>query len=186
MAYQIVSRMLEDRFRYLLLLAFLVIGLLAMLDIVADLREGTDFVHIMIEVVVFVVAISGAIGLFLRLLAIARSSRQQVELMSLELQQNQDAARQWREEAQGLLRGLGASINKQFERWQLTASEKETALFLLKGLSHKEVAGIRGVSEATARQQAGAIYRKAGLGGRHDLSAFFLEDLALPPTEGQP
>ena len=53
-------------------------------------------------------------------------------------------------------------------------------MFLLKGLSHKEVAYARGVSEATARQQAGAVYKKAGLLGRHDLAAFFLEELALP------
>jgi hypothetical protein len=30
------------------------------------------------------------------------------------------------------------------------------------------------------RQQAGSIYRKAGLGGRRDLAAFFLEDLLGP------
>jgi DNA-binding NarL/FixJ family response regulator len=36
------------------------------------------------------------------------------------------------------------------------------------------------VSETTVRQQARAIYRKAGLSGRHDLAAFFLEDLLGP------
>ncbi len=39
---------------------------------------------------------------------------------------------------------------------------------------------MRNISEATARQQARAVYRKAGLAGRHDLAAFFLEDLVLP------
>jgi DNA-binding NarL/FixJ family response regulator len=53
-------------------------------------------------------------------------------------------------------------------------------LLLLKGLSHKEVAKVRSVSEATARQQARAVYKKGGLSGRHDLAAFFLEDLMLP------
>jgi DNA-binding NarL/FixJ family response regulator len=57
------------------------------------------------------------------------------------------------------------------------------ALLLLKGLSHKEVAGLREVSETTVRQQARAIYRKAGLSGRHDLAAFFLEDLLGPRGE---
>jgi DNA-binding CsgD family transcriptional regulator len=41
---------------------------------------------------------------------------------------------------------------------------------------------MRGISEATARQQARAVYRKAGVGGRNDLAAFFLEDLALPKS----
>lgn len=100
--------------------------------------------------------------------------------MSLELQRNRDEATEWRNETKTLLQGLGAAINKQFEVWHLTPSEKEIGLFLLKGLSHKEVAYLRGVSEATARQQARSIYKKAGLSGRHDLSAFFLEELALP------
>jgi len=56
---------------------------------------------------------------------------------------------------------------------------------LLKGLSHREIADIRGVSERTVRQQSRALYRKAGLSGRADLAAYFLEDLLLPtsPTE---
>ena len=53
-------------------------------------------------------------------------------------------------------------------------------MLLLKGLSHKEIAAIRNVGEATVRQQAGSIYRKAGLEGRRDLAAFFLEDLLGP------
>jgi hypothetical protein len=44
------------------------------------------------------------------------------------------------------------------------------------------VPSIRAVSEATARQQAAAVYRKAGVAGRHDLAAFFLEDLLAPRT----
>jgi DNA-binding CsgD family transcriptional regulator len=79
------------------------------------------------------------------------------------------------------LAGLGVAIDRQFERWALSPAEKEVALLLLKGLSHKEIAGVRSVTEATARQQARAVYKKAGLSGRHDLSAFFLEDLLLPP-----
>ncbi len=45
-----------------------------------------------------------------------------------------------------------------------------------------EVAALRGVGEATVRQQARAIYRKAGLAGRNELAAFFLEDLLGPRT----
>ena len=45
------------------------------------------------------------------------------------------------------------------------------------------MAGIRDTSEATIRQQALAIYRKSGLRSRSELSAFFLEDLLLPPAD---
>ena len=60
-------------------------------------------------------------------------------------------------------------------------AEEEVGLLLLKGLSMKEIADLRGTSERTAREQAGAVYAKAGLSGRAELSAFFLEDL-LPPA----
>jgi DNA-binding CsgD family transcriptional regulator len=76
--------------------------------------------------------------------------------------------------------GLGAAIEKQFERWALSKSEAEVGLLLLKGLSHREIGEVRGVSERTVREQARAVYRKAGLSGRSALSAFFLEDLLLP------
>ncbi|MFC1362947.1 MAG: response regulator transcription factor, partial [gamma proteobacterium symbiont of Ctena orbiculata] len=49
-------------------------------------------------------------------------------------------------------------------------------------MSYKEIAVMRDVSEKTVRQQAHAIYRKAKLSGRAALSAFFLEDLLLPPN----
>ncbi len=170
----------ESRFRLILLAAFVFIGILAAIDITADIREGTDLTHIIVELFVFIVAIFSASAMSLRLLKEAKESRQLVSEMTLELQKNRDEATEWRNETQALLQGLSASINNQFERWGLTPSEKEIGLFLLKGLSHKEVAYIREVSEATARQQARSIYKKAGLSGRHDLAAFFLEELALP------
>lgn len=68
----------------------------------------------------------------------------------------------------------------QFSRWNLTEAERDVALLLLKGLSHKEVAAIRATSERTVREQARSLYAKAGLTGRAALSAFFLEDLIAP------
>ena len=62
-----------------------------------------------------------------------------------------------------------------------TSAEREVSLFLLKGLSTKEIAAARRTSDQTVRQQARAIYAKAGLSGRAELAAFFLEDLLLPP-----
>ena len=71
---------------------------------------------------------------------------------------------------------MGIQIN----RWGLSVSEKEIALLLLKGLSHKEIAEVRNTAERTARQQAQAVYDKSGLAGRAQLSAFFLKDLLAP------
>ena len=55
------------------------------------------------------------------------------------------------------------------------------AFLLLKGMSLKEIAEIRDTAEKTARVQSMSIYAKAGLSGRSELAAFFLEDL-LPAT----
>ena len=76
--------------------------------------------------------------------------------------------------------GLCAVIDAQFADWSLSSAEAEVAMLLVKGLSLKEVAGVRGTSERTTRKQAQATYRKAGLSGRAELSAFFLEDLLAP------
>ena len=76
------------------------------------------------------------------------------------------------------------SIDRQFQRWQLTPAEAEVGVLLLKGLTHKQVAEVRDTSERTVRQQARLLYRKAGLAGRSELAAFFLEDLLLPRQQG--
>lgn len=86
----------------------------------------------------------------------------------------------WRERARTALEGLGEAIEAQFEAWGLTPAEREVALWLLKGHSHKAIARVTDRSERTARQHAASVYQKAGLSGRAELSAFFLEDLMLP------
>lgn len=91
----------------------------------------------------------------------------------------------WRARAEKLLRGLGEEIDAQLHQWALTPAEKETALLLLKGFGHREIAALRGASERTVRQQAVAVYRKSGLSGRAEFSAFFLEDLLLPSAQVQ-
>ncbi|PIQ63077.1 MAG: hypothetical protein COV99_04685 [Bacteroidetes bacterium CG12_big_fil_rev_8_21_14_0_65_60_17] len=75
-------------------------------------------------------------------------------------------------------------MDGQFDMWHLTPTEKEIALFLVKGFSTKEIAHLTDRSERTVRQHAIAVYGKAGLGGRAQLAAFFLEDL-LSPTSGR-
>jgi DNA-binding CsgD family transcriptional regulator len=67
--------------------------------------------------------------------------------------------------------------------WARARRSLETALLLLKGYGHKEIASLLQKSERTVRQHAVAVYRKSGLAGRAELSAFFLEDLLLPGAE---
>lgn len=92
----------------------------------------------------------------------------------------------WQALAQNALRGLGEAMDRQFDEWALTPAEKETAMFLLKGYSHKETASLTGRGERTVRQHAVSVYRKSGLSGRAELAAFFFEDMLLPSGGGTP
>lgn len=67
-------------------------------------------------------------------------------------------------------------IKEQFDEWGLTEGEQQVAMFLLKGLSLKEISAVRETKEATVRQQASSVYAKSTLVGRHEFSAWFLED----------
>ena len=89
----------------------------------------------------------------------------------------------WRESARRALEGLAEAIDGKFGEWGLTPTEREVALLLLKGYSHKHIAQATARSERTVRQHSVAVYAKAGLAGRIELSAYFLEDLMLPEPE---
>ncbi len=83
----------------------------------------------------------------------------------------------WREQRRAEIAALGHAIEDQFKVWRLTAAEIDIAGLMLKGASLKEIALARDTSEATIRQQAQSVYRKSGLSGRAELSAYFLESL---------
>jgi DNA-binding CsgD family transcriptional regulator len=72
---------------------------------------------------------------------------------------------------------LLAIMQSEFARWNLSPSECEIALLMIKGLSMREIADARSVKEKTVRQQATHIYAKSGYAGRHELVAHFIEDL---------
>ena len=86
----------------------------------------------------------------------------------------------WQAQARRHVDGLARSIDRQLDQWQLSVAEKEIAFLLLKGLSLKDIARVRGTAEKTVRAQSAAVYAKSGLAGRTELSAFFLEDLLVP------
>jgi len=155
---------------------FALIAVLMAVDTVVDYRQSGSFVAQTFEILVFVAALTG-IAIHAWQLASARSRS---ERLDRELTETRAEAQRWSREARDVLKGLGVAIDSQFEKWGLTPAERDVALLQLKGLRHKEIAELRQTSERTVRQQALSIYRKAGLSGRTDLAAFFLEDLLLP------
>lgn len=159
-----------------------VFGLLALLallgiDIVDDLGHGGDVTHIATEALAFLTSFGLFSFVVFQWISEVRAERDLIAGEAGRLQLERNA---WREQASNALKGLAAEIDRQFNVWNLSYSEKEIALLILKGLAHKEIAEIRNTSERTVRQQAAAVYCKAGLQGKHQLFAFFLEDLMLP------
>jgi DNA-binding CsgD family transcriptional regulator len=159
---------------------FAAVAGLAGVDLLVDLGAGTTARHALLESATVLVGVVLAGVLLVR---IARDRRRlQADAASLRSSlalSHQDAER-WRREASKWTQGLGQAIDAQLAAWGLTPAEAEIALLLLKGLSHKEIAQLRGVAESSVRQQARAVYRKAHLQGRTELAAFFLEDLLAP------
>jgi DNA-binding CsgD family transcriptional regulator len=130
----------------------------------------------LVEIVPVVLSSVGVALLFM----LSKRQRDETVRVIRELELARAQGQRWRSEARTFLNGLGEAIDQQFSRWNLTDAEREVALLLLKGLSHKEIATVRAVSERTVREQARSVYLKAGLSGRVGLSAFFLEDLLAP------
>lgn len=153
------------------------VGLLMTLEIVEepDMTLG----EILFELIEPTLIVMTAVGVVYLLGRVRRQHEEQMTLMrDLEVARTEGA--QWRTDMRELLKGLSTAIDAQFDRWGLTPAEREVALLLLKGLSHKEVAVVRETSVLTIRQQARSVYTKSNLSGRAALSAFFLEDLLLP------
>lgn len=159
--------------------ALLLLAAVLCVDYLASAPARDLRVHAAIELTLMAIAVVAGVVLWWRFLALRRREH----LLLGDLDRARAEAERWKRDASDVLRGLGAAIDAQFERWTLSAAEREVALLLLKGLAHKEIADVRGTSEKTVRQQALSAYRKAGLTGRAELSAFFLEDLLLPSVE---
>lgn len=106
--------------------------------------------------------------------------RQDMRAVLSELEAARRDGAAWRAAVEHHVEGLKTAIDRQFDDWTMTPAERDVALLILKGFSHKEIASLRSTSERTIRQQAQSVYRKSGLGGKNALSAYFLEDLLSP------
>lgn len=77
-------------------------------------------------------------------------------------------------------------VEKQFTAWGLTPAERDVGLLALKGLDVAEIAAARGAAQGTVRAQLTRIYAKAGVSGRAQFAAWFVEDLleeGVPPGQ---
>jgi len=166
----------EPQLRWLLWVALGSILVGGTIDLLMDQPQTWLSFHVVFEMLMIAGALLMATTLWLGWYRAERSLQETRDRLA-ERQAERDA---WRESAEKALKGLGEAIDVQFRAWGLTPAEREVALLLLKGYSHKHIAVDTGRSERTARQHAAAVYQKAGLENRAELAAFFLEDLLLP------
>jgi DNA-binding CsgD family transcriptional regulator len=166
----------ERRSNLVIAAALAALVALLLIDLFGEVAAGTSAFHVIVEGSAILVGFA-AVGAIVRRL---RVSLRETHGLREQLATSRVDAERWARDARKLIEGLADAIDEQLGRWGLSAAEKDIALLLLKGLEHKEIAELRGVSETTVRQQARSLYRKAGLAGRHELAAFFLEDLLGP------
>lgn len=140
-------------------------------DVVGDLRADPTSVHFLFEAFV-----TGA--LVLGILFGAFALRRTIELLRAQ------------EQALDVARGaLSDVIDRQFTAWALTPAERDVGFLALKGLDVAEIAELRGAAQGTVRAQLTRIYSKAGVSGRAQFAAFFVEDLlgqGVPTLEATP
>ena len=153
-------------------------ALLLTLEVVTESDE-VAIVDLVVDAVTILLTIAAAGGV---VLLVQRMQVQHEEKIALirDLQIARTEGEAWRSKVQSHLNGFKIEIDNQFEDWGMTVAENEVGLLMLKGLSHKDIAALRGTSEATVRQQARSIYQRSALPGKSAFSAYFLEDLFAP------
>ncbi len=169
-----------SRLRVILVIALLSIVIGGIADLVMDDPDSWLSFHVVFEVLM----IAGALLMVTTLwLGWWRAAHEAAALQE-RLGEKTDERNRWRATSSEALEEFGRAIDAQFDAWNLTPAESEVALMLLKGYGHKQIAALTNRSERTVRQHAGVVYEKAGLGGRAELAAFFLQDLMLPRGGG--
>jgi DNA-binding CsgD family transcriptional regulator len=152
---------------------FLLIVAISVLDILTSTRPGREGLHLLQDSALCVLTSSLIVILFLN----DRAQRQRNEKLLLELEAARVNSTRASEQLIDAKRAFGEEIARQFSSWGLTRSEADIALLTLKGFTAKEIAGFRGVSEKTVRNQLTCIYRKSGTTGKMGFIAWFMEDL---------
>jgi DNA-binding CsgD family transcriptional regulator len=168
---------LSDRRLRILLAAVLLFAIIGgAVDLVLDAPDTRLSFHGIYEIALII----ASMGVFILLWRGWFEATHEVSAAKAELEAHRAERDAWRATAESALAGFGRAIEERFAAWGLTPAEKEIALLLLKGRSHKEIAYETGRSERTVRQHAVAVYQKSRLGGRAALAAFFLDGVSLP------
>lgn len=152
------------------------IVILFLIDISLDINERINPKHLAIEFLIYLVIIYIAyIGY-----GFYKLDKKSINAVKENISENHTELKFWQNQNKTLIDGLSIKIHEQFKQWGLTQAETDVALLIIKGFSLEEIAGLRGTSERTIRDQAASVYHKAKLKNRIELSAYFLEELLAP------
>ncbi|KPZ67082.1 Bacterial regulatory protein, luxR family [Pseudoalteromonas sp. P1-26] len=155
-----------------------IIMVLNFFDVITDISLGVPTWHIVEE---SLIVLASAIG-FVFLVRDISNRTKRIKQLKSELDKSGIQLKNISEEMKHARIKYSEVINEQFNQWRLTKSEQEVAMLMLKGLSFREISGVRDTKEKTVRQQASSIYVKADVEGRHEFSAWFLEDFMEPDS----
>lgn len=162
-------RTMKDR---IIIITLITIMILNAIDVFFDIKFHAPLWHILQEG--SVVFISACAAVFL-IIEMRKRSHALTRLKSdISLAERQIQTLHSKMEAER--KEYGAVIKNQFNDWGLTMGEQQVAILVLKGLTLKEISALRNTKETTVRQQASIVYAKSNLQGRHEFSAWFLDD----------
>jgi DNA-binding CsgD family transcriptional regulator len=144
-------------------------------DFLKDILHGDEWLHISLEVITVFLSLWGIVMLIQQI----NNRSQEISKLNKKIEKSEQDLALSHTKLKEIGREYSVYLHKQFEDWNLTPSEKDVALILLKGLSFKEMAEVRNTKEKTIRQQASTIYKKSNVAGRHEFSAWFFEDMLV-------
>ncbi|MDG6773881.1 LuxR C-terminal-related transcriptional regulator [Thiomicrorhabdus sp. ZW0627] len=158
------------------LVTYSLIFIVSFLDVLLDWQGmGHMNTHTYVEILLGLLALGG----FTLMLYWNIQQSRKIKTMHETLSNTEKQLSESQQQAQKLMGEFSKIIQNQFDEWSLTKSEKEVGLLLLKGLTLDEISTVRETREKTVRQQASNLYKKAGLSGRHELVAYFFEELLV-------
>lgn len=157
--------------RRLMVFTLILIAPIAISDLVDDYFEGDAWYEIVLDIVFFLLIAS---PIFLVWKGVIIRLEESTKTIKSALSESERQRIKYQEALSETQLKLYKQINSWFDTWQVTPSEREVGLLLLRGLSFKEIADIRNTREQTVRLHASRVYSRAGVSSRQELAAFFM------------
>lgn len=163
----------DRKFRIIYILFMIVIATFGASDLAMDYLSIKNLFHRILEFLFIIFAlVSGSYMWYYHRQSekVLVAARRLIGNQNVELEE-------WNTRHAETLREMQNAIVDRFKKWELSPSEIEVAVLIIRGYSHKQISGLLDKSERTVRNQSLNIYKKTGMTGRNELAAYFLEDI---------